>query len=403
MLIFFSGNSFSLIKNRALLWRIKVLYCVSVSYKKANIDLRQKLAFSKEDCGRISSLLINAGIVDNCVVLSTCNRTEVYFSGGAFAQELVINALSEAACAARERLARCTVFYSGDNAAEHLFRVACGLESMVVGEDEILGQTKEAYLFAQNHGTASYELNVTFQAAIACAKRIKTETQLSKTSVSVATLAANAASAFAPDVSALVIGASGKTGSTVLKNLLSHKNVRVAAAVRSRDSAKSIIDGKAVTTVDYDRRYDCIESSNCIISATSSRGYTITSDSLKPHISDNKKRLFIDLAVPRDIESGVSKLGGVQLIDLDLFQKLAKDNNTRKLKSVCLAEQIIEQELDRLKKDLIFHDFLPTLRSVKERGDAESIEKMIYKMKDESSAEEFKSFLGVFDSFGGGA
>lgn len=234
---------------------------------------------------------------------------------------------------------------------------------------------------------------------LACAKKIKTETALSKTSVSTATLAANEAAKFSDKVNVLVIGASGKIGTTVLKNLASHKNVSVRVTLRHHNSALKFIQDLGIETVDYKDRYDYIKSSDCIISATSSPHYTITQYDLQNCITDAKKRLFIDLAVPPDIDESITKIDGVQLINIDYFQRLAKENNALKIDCIEAAKEIIKEETDTLKKDLIFHDFLPLLSKVKENLSDKFLENLIYKMKSDTSSDEFSAFIEVLKAF----
>ena len=375
------------------------MYCISVSYKSADINLRRKLAFSKEDCCKISFRILSTGYVTQCVMLSTCNRTEVYFCGGKGSEKCVIQTICDNAGISKSFLSKHLLFFGGDNAIMHLFKVASGIDSMVIGEDEILGQTKTAYLLAKENNTVSYELNMVFQAAFACAKKIKTETALSKTSVSVATLAANEAAKLGSDIKVLVIGASGKTGSTVLKNLVSHKNVSVIATLRNRNSYFSFIQDTKTTIVDYNKRYEYIKDVDCVISATSSPHYTITYYDLKKYLSDEKKRLFIDLAVPPDIDNSIIQLNGASLVNIDYFEKLARDNNALKMDSVDIAKEMIAEEADKLKKDLVFHEFLPSLNMVKENLSDKPIEKIIYRMKSDLSANEFSAFLNTLKTF----
>lgn len=375
------------------------MYCISVSYKSADINLRKKLAFSEDDCRKISDDLINSGCITQCVVLCTCNRTEIYFCGKKGSEENVIQVISSKAEIEKSLLSKHLLFYYGDNAIVHLFRVASGIDSMVIGEDEILGQTKKAYMSAKENNAVAYELNMIFQSAFACAKKIKTETALSKTSVSVATLASNEATKLGDNVKVLVIGASGKTGSTVIKNLASHKNVSVMATLRQHNSCLKFIDDLSVETVDYDKRYEYIKDADCIISATSSPHYTVTYYDLKKYLSDEKSRLFIDLAVPPDIDNSITQLNDIRLVNIDYFEKLASDNNNLKIDSVDIAKEMINQEIDTLKKDLIFHEFLPSLDIVKENLSDKPIEKIIYRMKSESSADGFSAFLNVLKTF----
>lgn len=375
------------------------MYCISVSYKSANIELRKKLAFTEDISGKITSELLSSGYVSECVMLCTCNRTEVYYCGKKTAKNNVVRVLADNAKIEEALLSKHLLFFDGDNAVTHLFKVACGIDSMVIGEDEILGQAKSAYMLAKENKTVSYELNKAFQAAFACAKKIKTETALSKTSVSVATLAANKASRLGDKVSVLVIGASGKIGTSVLKNLASHKNISVRATLRHHNSQLKFIEAMGIETVDYKKRYEYVNCADCIISATSSPHYTITLYDLKKYLSDDKKRLFIDLAVPPDIEDSIIQQPGIRLINIDYFERLAKENNALKLDCADTAKEIIRGETDTLKKDMIFHDFLPLLGSIKACLADKPLEELIYKMKTDTSAEEFSAFISILKSF----
>lgn len=370
--------------------------CISISYRSADIYLRKQLAFSVDIRKKILGELLEKGCVSQCVLLCTCNRTEVYFCGE---KNSVVKALADYSGISEALLSKYIMFFFGEGAVNHLFKVACGIDSMVIGEDEILGQTKAAYAFSKEYGYVSHELNMIFQSAFACAKKIKTQTVLSKTSVSVATLAANEAAKLSENVKVLVIGASGKIGTTVIKNLISHKNVRVKATLRRHNSDFEFVKSLPVETIDYNNRYDYIDEADCIISATSSPHYTVTFFDIKEKMTSNKGRLFIDLAVPPDIDRGIAQINGVRLIDIDYFEQLAKENNALKLDSVEAAKQIISEDIDELKKDLLFHDFLPLLSKIKDSVSDKPIERILYKMKSDASADEFNAFLNVLKSF----
>ena len=378
---------------------MKCVYCISISYRKADIEIRKSLKFDEGKCRDISSGLVGKGIVSQCVILSTCNRFEIYFCGKKGSENEVIKSVSTHSGISADLLSKYIMLYAESNAVLHLFKVASGIDSMIIGEDEILGQTKNAYAIALENNTVSYELNIIFQSAIACAKKIKTQTPLSKTSVSVATLSANEAAKLGDNVNALVIGASGQIGITVLKNLISHKNITVKAVLRKHSDHRKLIESMGIETADYIDRYDFINTADCIISATSSPHYTVTYYDLKDRLTDKKSRLFIDLAVPPDIDKDITELDGVRLINIDYFEQLAKENNALKLSSVDIAEEIISDEIDTLRKDMEFHDFIPGLERIKSKLNDKSIEQLIYKMKSEASADTFSEFLNVLKSF----
>lgn len=375
------------------------MYCISVNYKNSDVNIRKKLVFSENVQKEFLTELINGKTVSECVILCTCNRTELYFCGNEDSLNTVQNLLSNYSGIECDLLKKHLYLFYSDKAVMHLFRVVSGIESMVIGEDEILGQIKLAYTMAKDLGMTGYELNMTFQSAMACAKKIKTQTALSKTSVSTATLAGNEISHFKDKVNVLVIGATGKIGTVLVKNLLSHKNVSVIATSR-KHSAESVQTKANITIANYADRYSYMDSADCVVSATASPHYTVTYYDLKKNIKTDKPRLFIDLAVPPDIDGSVAGIKGLKLIGIDYFEKLAKNNNELKLDSVESAKEIIKEESDVLKKDIAFHFFLPHMESVKNKLSENSLEEILYKFKAELPSEEFIKILDAFKSCG---
>lgn len=375
------------------------LYCISVNYKKADVGFREKMAFSEDVQRTLADKAVGNEHITGFVLLCTCNRTELYFSGDHCAISAAKALLSEFGGISEEELAPVLMIFSEDAAIRHLFKVACGIESMIIGEDEILGQTKNAFISAMERGWTSYELNMIFQHAIACAKRIKTETTLSGVPVSAATLAANAAAEFGAQVNILVIGASGKIGSSTVKNLLAHKNVSVFVTRRSC-GGDVLFSPADVTVVRYSDRYSAVNSADVVISATGSPHYTITRNRLEESVTDKKKRLFIDLAVPHDIEETVADIPWACVLDIDHFGELARKNNLMKMSGAQAAEAIIEKEADELKKELLIHDFLPDSENIGKRLRDVSFEKILFRLKAGLEYNELSHVLKIFEEFG---
>ena len=377
----------------------KIMYCISIKHKNSDLEIRKQFAFSEDTQKSLLNCLINSDFINECLIVCTCNRMELYFVGNENAINFAKNTLAEYSGFEVSRLSKQIFLFYEDRAISHLYNVASGIDSMVIGEDEILGQVKRAYAFAQKYKTTGYELNTVFQAAIACAKRIKTETVLSKTSVSMATLAANEVARLGENVSVMVIGATGKIGTSLVKNLVSHKNISIITTLRNHNNDFTYIND--VSTVEYNNRYEYINKVDCLISATSSPHYTITYYDLQKCLKENKNRLFIDLAVPPDIDREIEKISGIRLVDVDYFKTLAKENNSLKLSSVDEAKKIIEEEIEVLKKDILFHSFLPYIDAVKLKLKEKSFEELLYKLREELSAEEFEKILNVYKTFGG--
>ena len=202
---------------------------ISISHKIAPLHIREMFAFSKEQQEDMMRKMTEHLEVSECVVLSTCNRTEMYVYSESESKGYVFNLMEEvlleaAGATDEEEVGNYLLFFHGKKAIHHLFDVAAGLDSMVIGEDQILGQVKTAHQQARNIGTTGVYLNTFFRMAVTGAKKVKTDTDLSRTSVSTATLAIKVAEETLGSLKnkrVMIIGATGKIGGIVLMNLLS--------------------------------------------------------------------------------------------------------------------------------------------------------------------------------------
>lgn len=378
------------------------IYNINVSHKTAPVEIRELLAFTGSEKQDFLKKAITLESVTECVLITTCNRTEIYAAGDDNAPAEVMKLLTNYKGVAYEQVMRYLLRYEQDKAVRHLFRVACGLDSMLIGEDEILGQVKEDYALAHEEGATGYFLNTIFRDAISCAKRIKTDTKLSKTPVSIGTLTANEVFAFqgmSEVKNVLIIGLSGKMGTIVMKNLYHGKGIHITGTIRTHHlSDEVIMVYPKVKMIDYKDRYDRIKEADIIISATSSPHYTLTYHELRKHLDTDKKRLFIDLSVPMDIDKEIQKLSGVTLIDIDYFKELSESNNRIKLQEAEAAELIIEEHLEELQKELAFRNFLPNLPVLKEAFLEYSLESILYRLKNNTSSTDLEVILKAFQT-----
>lgn len=361
------------------------MYVISFTFKNIGIEKREKLALSKEKLGSFYHYLKEKDIAET-VYLSTCNRTELY-CGKRF--DVALKKLSECTGIDEDELLQIARVYEGSRAYEHLFRVCAGLESMVVGEDEILHQIKLAYENADEEGMVGTEFHAAFQKAFNTAKSIKTNTLLSKSSVSVATLVAKAAHEVKEGKkSVLLIGAGGEIGTKILKDLVSYEEFEIYSTVHRRHLPE--VFGHVI---DYKERYEYLDRVDVVISATSSPHFTLTKKEAKEHFSTEKNRLFIDLAVPRDLDYRLGELEQVRLLTIDDFETMAKENQSMKESEITGAEAMVDEGVEELKKQLLFQDFFSELDSLQK--DYKSISKFIFDYKNEASAKELKSFIDV--------
>lgn len=369
--------------------------CISISHKTAGSADRQKCYIPKEKCEEFLKEIMKLDRVDQCVLLSTCNRTEIYVQGEENCFSRLENIMAKSAGSDAAWLRGIVRRYQGRKAVHHLFRVVCGMESMVIGEDEILGQVRDAYTFSQEAGYTGYELNSIFQAALTCAKRVKTETMISKTSVSVATLAANEVFRLPmTHKTVLLMGSSGRMGGIILKDLLSREDIRIIATVRSHNGIYQSINPR-VENVDYQKRYDYLEEADVVISATSSPHYTLTAKQVKKVIKSPKERLFLDISMPPDMDEDIAGIDGCRMITLDDINRLAEENNRLKQQALTDAEEILDGELDKICKVLAFHRFTQMNTDWKEKYLDCTVEKLVYLLRDELSSGAFEEVLRV--------
>lgn len=363
-----------------------MIFVISTNYKNAKAGFREKMALTPCQAGRLQGACKEAGIGES-VYLSTCNRCELYGKGD-YGQALTL--LSGETKTDVSELKGCILIKQGEAAIRHLFHVASGMDSMVIGEDEILGQLRRAYLSAKDGGFTGFYFNTVFQAALEAAKRVKTQTLLSKSSVSIATLAAAQCHRFLEGKKrVLLMGGSGDTGRKVIKNLLSYGDCEITATVRESHSLP-----EGVRIVPFADRYLYMQEADIIISATSSPHYTVTRAMLEKNKVGPAKRLFVDLAVPRDIDDCVLELQGSALLNMDDFEKIAEKNNEIKKSELETAEGILLEGIDGLRKEIAFHEFFPELPRIKEKL-PKDMEQFIYRYRKIANGDELASFLGV--------
>ncbi len=376
-----------------------MMYCMSVSHKKASVNIRERFAFHENEKTEFIERLMKKEAVTGVVVLCTCNRSEI--SGTKQAIGELQREAADFKGIRLEELLKYLNIYSGESAIGHLFKVACGFDSMVLGEDEILGQVKNAYEISRDQGAVDYEMNVLFQRAFACAKRIKTDTNLSRTPLSVATLVANEVFRFEKeggDKNVMVIGMTGKMGNTITKNILSKPGIHVTGTVRSHKSDLSVeVKGDRVKVVDYRDRYQYMDEMDIVISATSGPHYTVTCEELSEQVTPGKKRLFMDVAVPVDMDPEIEEMVGLTLYNIDYFETLSKNNTEIKLKELDRANVIMEEDLDGAIKEVVFHPYIRRMEELKEAFAGKRLDTLLFEVRDHVSSEELKVVLKTLD------
>lgn len=346
-------------------------FVIGVNHRTAPVALRGCLAFAPQQAADGLLRLRKAFPAQGFVLLSTCNRTELYGTlaeGGASPRACMDLLLEHREYNLQERdasLYEC----QGMEAIQHLFRVTAALDSMLVGEDQILGQVKSAHEEARSHQATNMFLDVLFRHAITAGKRVKSETGISRNSLSLGSLAVQAANQVLGDLRnqpALVVG-SGKMGSLALRNLRQAGASPLYVTVRTKHGpAKSLADEfPDLCTVDYNKRHELYDRCAIIVSATQCPHFTIKREDIEPYLSEHQTRVLLDLAVPRDIDPSVADLPGCKYFDLDQLQKVAAENHDIRKAEVQQAESILAEELLEFERWWTHRRAMPTLKRLR--------------------------------------
>ncbi|KXA88832.1 hypothetical protein AKJ61_04105 [candidate division MSBL1 archaeon SCGC-AAA259B11] len=323
---------------------------LQITYEWAEVEELEaaRLGKSCKACCQIADL---KGI-EECVVLQTCNRVEIYTVVSELQRDkgrLRKYAQTSMDLAVGDYIK----FLSGVELLEHLLRLACGLESMVFGEDQILGQIEEEYETAQKEGTIGKVLNKAFEKSIMVGKKVRTETDINRGPTSVGSAAVGLAEELfgtLEDKNILIIGA-GETARLVGKSLKERNPGSVTVANRTYERGLKLarkLDGEVVEFSDFTK---LLPDTDVIISATGAPHFILEKRDMKGLISPGENLLIIDVANPRDVSEEVSEIENIELCDLDNLQQVRDRNLEKRNEEADKAESIIEKELDSLLKE----------------------------------------------------
>lgn len=326
------------------------IVALGLSHHTAPVTVRERFAFAEVTLADATARLRASGVVEEAVILSTCNRVEIYAAttGEPRAALTEVRRFLTTHHNHVEPLGGELYELVEPHSVEHLFKVAAGLDSMVLGETEILGQLKQAYDLALKHQHTGRRLNKAFQAAFNVAKKIRTETNIQRGSVSVASVAVELAEKIFDTLATrtvMVIGA-GDTSEKTARALLSRGAHSLIVSNRSHDRAEALakeLGGRAVQFDEWHREFAGID---IIISSTSAPHYVLTRQKLAPLLALRHARplLLIDIAVPRDIEPEVNFLDDVYLYNVDDLQTIADDYMKLRREELATCENIIREK-----------------------------------------------------------
>jgi len=343
-----------------------------VNHKSAPVEVRERLAFDEPSLSAaLLDLKRRPGFCEG-MILSTCNRVEVALTcEEANAVVAVDEFLADTRHVARDFVTPYLYHYEDGDAIRHLFRVAASLDSMVVGEPQILGQLKSAYALAKEHGAVSGFLDALLTRAFNVAKRVRSETEIGANAVSVSYAAVELARDIfgsLDDKKVMIVGA-GKMSELAARHLRRSGATHIFVTNRTYERAvemAQLFDGKII---EYTKFMGFLPEVDIVITSSGAPHYIITRDEMKKVIDARRNRpmFLIDIAVPRNIEPSVNKLDNVFLYDIDDLQKVVETNLEGRMQSAEEAEAIIREEVERMMARLKTREVVPTIVSLQEQ------------------------------------
>ncbi|QPG04655.1 glutamyl-tRNA reductase [Salinimonas marina] len=370
------------------------LVALGINHKTAPVALREKVAFTPDSLvSALSSLKQHAG-VDESVIVSTCNRTEIYVNG-ASTQSALIDWLADFHRLDAQTIASHSYQFEQGDAVRHIMRVASGLDSLILGEPQIFGQVKQAYNDARHSGTVNSEFERLFQHTFAVAKRVRTETEIGANAVSVAFAAVQLAKhifSALPSRSVLLVGA-GETIELVAQHLKEQGVERISVANRTVARAQKLsakLDARLLTLSQVPEQ---LHSFDIVISSTASQLPLIGKGMVERALRErrNTPMFLVDLAVPRDIESEVNDLGDAYLYTVDDLQHIVEQNQASREEAARSAQAIIDEQIEVYLSWQQAQQSIDLVRQFRQRGSQqrdELVEKALNQLADGKASED---------------
>ena len=348
---------------------------VGLSHHTAPVEIRDRVAFPAHQLGEAASRF-GSDPVRECVIVSTCNRCEVYAvaEDADAACAAVVGRLCEAHGLVRAEVEGHLFCLRETEAVRHLFRVACGLDSMIVGEPQIAGQVKDGHAAAGGSGAAGVVFNRLFQMAAEVSKRARTETEIGMGAVSIPFAAVELAKKIFGKLDgqrALVIGA-GEMSELTARHLVANGVRSLRVTSRTLERARELADRVGGEALPFEEGMSRLHEAEVVISSTSASGHVLRRDAVAQAMQRrrNQPMFLIDIAVPRDIEPEVGDLYNVFLYNVDDLQKVVGDNIARREQEAVKAQAMVEEQIGAFHAWLSSLEVVPTIVSLRQRFEA---------------------------------
>ncbi|HYE65030.1 MAG TPA: glutamyl-tRNA reductase [Pyrinomonadaceae bacterium] len=348
---------------------------VGLNHKTAPVEVRERLAFTDESCAEGLRALVDGEVVREGLIVSTCNRVEVLTATGSehWSEGLarISDFLSRTRQMPPEEFDKHLYSHTDDAAVRHMFRVASSLDSMVVGEPQVLGQVRRAYSLAVEAGTAGRVLNRLIHHAFRVAKRVRTETGIAASAVSISYMAVELGRKIFGTLkghTALLIGA-GEMAELSARHLITAGVSRILVANRTDETARRLAAEFGGEAVDYTRLSTHLAEADIVICSTGAPGYIVTPAMAREALELRRKRpsFFIDISVPRNIDPAVGEISNLFVFDIDDLEAVIASNIREREREAERAELIVESEVMQFQQTLRSLDIGPTIGAFRQK------------------------------------
>lgn len=352
------------------------IIALGINHMTAPVEIREKIVFTENQLEGALTDLLQESFLKECVVLSTCNRTEIYAvtPDPGEGREAVMSSIRKLKCIDRDALQGCIYFYRSGEAVEHLLRVAAGLDSMILGETQILGQVKNAYEQADACNAVGKILHSLFRQALICGKRVHSETKINENAASVSYAAVELAkNIFGRLVNrSILLISAGKMSELTLRHLYAQGASEVMVTNRTRERAEEIACSYGGKAWDYARIEEGIGKVDIVITSTGAPHFIINRLQMARIMRARKNRplFIIDIAVPRDIEPAVNDLPNVYLYDIDDLQGVVDSNMKSREREAGRAGLIIAEEAAEFQTWFKTLDVVPLIAALRKKAEA---------------------------------
>ena len=348
------------------------IFLIGANHKTAPVELREKLSFTQEETLGALEYLKNAPQIKEGLVFSTCNRMEILYIPKAGDQvEQMIEFISDHKKIGIPEFRSALYIHEGDEAIRHIFQVSSSLDSMMVGEPQILGQIKKAYKTAVAEGASGVLLNRLMHKSFSVAKRVRKETGIGDNAVSISYAAIELANKIFGDLSSksvMLLGA-GEMAELAVEHLISHNVDKIVVANRTFKNALALAQKFNGQAVQFEERESVLKDVDIIISSTGAAEYVLTQDQVKHAMKKRQHRtlFFIDIAVPRDIDPKINKVSNAYVYDIDDLTGIVETNIHQRGQETIKAERFVEEAVLTFRKWVDSLSIVPTIKGINDK------------------------------------